>query len=176
MNYAVNHKGNLRGLVIMNTWAWPSTEKQKIFSQVMGGWPIGYLLQTQLNFFATTMIKEGIYHQENVTETLKAAYADPFPTPESRLPTWIFPQQIVKSEGWLAQIESKLPELSELPVQLVWGTKDPLTGGEEFISKWSTFFKNPEIERLDDASHFLQEDRPDRVAENIRRVFERTLK
>lgn len=50
MNYAVRDHENLRGLVVMNTWAWPASTLQRIFSLVMGGWPIGYLLQTRRTY------------------------------------------------------------------------------------------------------------------------------
>ncbi|HEY4387950.1 MAG TPA: alpha/beta fold hydrolase, partial [Ktedonobacteraceae bacterium] len=125
LNYAVRHRGNLRGIVLMNTWAWPATIlPMKIFSLAMGGWPLGYWLQTQRNFFASVIVPSGIHHTEKVTETLKKAYTDPFPTPKSRIPTWVFPGQIRKARTWLADIEVKLPVLADLPAQILWGTKD----------------------------------------------------
>ena len=42
MSYAVRHRESLRGTVVMNTWAWPASVLQGIFSVAMGGWPIGY--------------------------------------------------------------------------------------------------------------------------------------
>jgi len=41
-NYAVRNRANLRGLVVMNTWAWPASFRQTLFSIAMGGWPLGY--------------------------------------------------------------------------------------------------------------------------------------
>lgn len=62
MNYAVAHRDNIRRLVLMNTWAWPATLfKVKAFSLAMGGWPIGYWLQTRRNFFARTIVPGGIF-------------------------------------------------------------------------------------------------------------------
>ena len=173
LNYAVRHRENLQGIVMMNTWAWPADPFKKLFSLLMGGRPLGYWLQTQRNFFAMVIVPFGIYHSEKVTAGLRKAYIDPFPTPESRIPTWIFPRQIRKAGSWLAEIESKLPLLSDLPVQILWGTKDrgfPLAD----VAKWQGYLKQQETELLSDASHFVQEDRPDRVAASIRRVLERT--
>jgi hypothetical protein len=42
------------------------------------------------------------------------------------------------------------------------------------LEKWQSYLKMNETESLDDASHYLQEDRPDRVVAAIRRVLERT--
>ena len=64
MSYAVQHKENLRGIVVMNSWAWPASVPQRLFSLVMGGWPIGYWLQTGRNFFAKVIVPRGIHHSE----------------------------------------------------------------------------------------------------------------
>jgi haloalkane dehalogenase len=95
MSYAVQNRKNLRGVVVMNTWAWPPSGLQLIFSLVMGGWPIGYLLQTRRNYFAKSMLPDGNFCSDRVTTTLRKAYTDPFPNPKSRIPTWIFPRQIL---------------------------------------------------------------------------------
>ena len=174
VNYAVRNRANLRGLVIMNTWAWPASFPQKLFSIVMGGWPLGYWLQTRRNYFAKSIFPSGIYDKAKVTESFRKAYTDPFPTPESRKPTWIFPGQIRKAGPWLADIESKLPNLCDLPTQIVWGTHDDPGFPLKEVIKWQGYLKMHETETLDNASHSVQEDRPDRVVASIRRVLERT--
>jgi haloalkane dehalogenase len=174
VDYAVRNRHDMRGLVVMNTWAWPASGLQRIFSVVMGGWPVGYLLQTRRNYFAKSMLPNGICHKERVTGSFRKAYTDPFPTPESRIPTWVFPRQIRKAHPWLAHIEFQLPILADLPSQILWGTNDDPGFPAKEMAKWQRYLKLHETETLDDASHSVQEDRPDRVAASIRRVVERT--
>ena len=174
MNYAVQNRSNLRGLVVMNTWAWPASFLQRLFSLVMGGWPIGYYLQTRRNYFAKAMLPDGIFHKEKVTPSLRKAYTDPFPTVDSRKPTYIFPGQIRKAHAWLGKIESKLSVLGDVPTQILWGEKNDPGFGLKELKKWQGFLKMQETETVDDASHSVQEDRPDRVVAAIRRVLERT--
>jgi haloalkane dehalogenase len=174
MNYAVRNRENLRGLVVMNTWAWPASILQVLFSLVMGGWPVGYWLQTRRNYFAKSMLPDGIFHSEKVTGTLRKAYTDPFPTPKSRIPTWVFPRHIRKSRQWLAGIESQLPNLSDLPAQILWGTQDDPGFPLSEMVRWQGYLKMNETETLNDASHSVQEDRPDRVVAAIRNVLKRT--
>jgi haloalkane dehalogenase len=175
LNYAVRHRNNLRGIVVMNTWAWPAEIlPMKLFSLAMGGWPIGYWLQTRRNFFAKVIVPHGIYQAEKVTDSLRKAYTDPFPTPKSRIPTWIFPRQIRKARTWLVDIESKLSNLSDLPAQILWGTKDSAGFPLEQMAKWQNYLPMNETEILKDASHYVQEDRPDRVAASIRRILNRS--
>jgi len=173
MSYAVGHKQNVRGLVIMNTWAWPASVSQRLFSVVMGGWPFGYWLQTRRNYFAKVMLPDGIHHKERVTPALRKAYVDPFPTPVSREPTWVFPRQIRKAGPWLAGLESRLPLLSDVPAEIVWGLKDVPGFPSSMIERWQRYLKNSRSETLDDAGHSVQEDRPERVSEAVRRVLER---
>ena len=131
-------------------------------------------LQTQKNYFAKSMLPDGVCHSEKVTESFRKAYTDPFPTPESRKPTWIFPRQIRKARSWLAEIESRLTSLSDLPAQILWGTHDDPGFPLSEMAKWQRYLKMHETETLEDASHSVQEDRPDRVVTSIRRVLERT--
>jgi haloalkane dehalogenase len=174
MSYAVQHRDKLRGAVVMNTWAWPASGLQQIFSIVMGGWPVGYLLQTRRNFFAKSMLPNGLFRPDRATETLRKAYTDPFPTPRSRVPTWVFPRQIRKSRRWLGTIESQLGNLADLPAQILWGTYDDPGFGVKEMKKWQRVLQDQETETLDDASHSVPEDRPDRVAQAVRRVLERS--
>jgi haloalkane dehalogenase len=174
MHYAVGHRTNVRGLVIMNSWAWEASVPQKLFSLVMGGWPLGYWLQTRRNFFVRKIVPHGIYHQEKVTDALRDAYVRPFPTPVSRRPTWIFPRHIRKSRDWLRSIEGRMPVLADLPAQIVWGARDEPGFRPAERNRWESHLPLHETEVLEDASHFVQEDRPDRVAEAIRRVIDRT--
>jgi len=44
----------------------------------------------------------------------------------------------------------------------------------EEMRKWQKYLPLHETEILDDASHYVQEDRPDRVTAAIRRILERT--
>ncbi|MDQ0885521.1 pimeloyl-ACP methyl ester carboxylesterase [Paenibacillus sp. V4I9] len=52
--------------------------------------------------------------------------------------------------------------------------KDSAGFPPEEMAKWQGYLKSNETESLDDASHYVQEDRPDRVVASIRRVLERT--
>ncbi|MCZ8521637.1 MULTISPECIES: alpha/beta fold hydrolase [Paenibacillus] len=174
-DYATKNRDNLRGIVLMNTWAWPAERlPMKLFSLAMGGRPLGYWLQTRRNFFARVIVPHGIHHTDRVTDTLRAAYTAPFPTPASRKPTWVFPRHIRKARPWLAETESRLPALSNVPAHILWGTKDSAGFPLEEMAKWQSYLQNHESEVLDDASHYVQEDRPDRVAAAIRRILERT--
>jgi haloalkane dehalogenase len=174
LSYAVRHHDNLRGLVVMNSWAWEVSIPQKLFSLVMGGWPLGYWLQTRRSFFATSIVPHGIHHKEKLVPSLRKAYTDPFPTAQSRLPTRVFPRHIRKARRWLRELEAQLNRLAELPAQILWGSRDELGFRKIELARWKQHLRSHETEELDDASHFIQEDRPDRVVATIVRLLART--
>jgi pimeloyl-ACP methyl ester carboxylesterase len=57
-----------------------------------------------------------------------------------------------------ANIESMLPNLHDLPAQLLWGTKDSAGFPLEQMAKWQRNLPLNETEILEDASHYVQED------------------
>jgi len=135
---------------------------------------LGYALQTRANFFAKTILPSGIHHKEKITPALREAYTGPFQSKHARKPTWVFPRQIRHSKAWLREIESKLPRLASIPTQILWGKQDEPGFRPAEMRRWQSHLKNHETETLEDASHFVQEDRPDRVAAQIRRAIQRS--
>ena len=103
-----------------------------------------------------------------MSAVLRKAYTDPFPTEASRIGTWVFPREIRRSADWLEETESTFLQLRDKPTALVWAMKDPAFGQPHYLARWQTIFPQAQVDTLDDASHYLQEDRPDRIVEAIR--------
>jgi haloalkane dehalogenase len=173
MSLAVDRPEQVAGLVICNTWCWPPDMAARIFSLLMGGARLGRHLQLEKNFFARRIVASGIVRPEIKTPAVLAAYTDPFPTPDSRMGTWVFPRSIRAQSAWLRSLEEKLPVLRDKPVEMVFAMKDVAFGKESCIRRWHRHFPEAPVDRLSDASHYLQEDRPDRVAAAVRRVLAR---
>lgn len=170
LSVATQRPQDFSGLVILNTWCWRPDTPSKFFSLLMGGRFPGRYLQLKRNYFATKVVPSCIFHKEKITPTLRNAYADPFPTEASRIGTWVLPGEIRRSADWLAEIESRLAVLRDKPVAMVWAMKDPAFGKPRYLDRWRRYFPSAEVERLDDASHYLQEDRPDRIVAAIRKA------
>ncbi len=169
LSIAVNRPDQVAGLVICNTFGWPMDGAlPRIFSAVLGG-SIGKYLILRYNFFVKPL---AAFSGLNSSEDFRA-YIDPFPTPPSRMGTYVFPREIVGSADWLASIESKLHLLVDKPVELVWAMKDPAFGNKETIARWHSYFPDAPVDRILDAGHYLQEESPDRVAAGVRRLLDR---
>jgi haloalkane dehalogenase len=53
------------------------------------------------------------------------------------------------------------------PLLLIWGMRDAVFG-PDLLAAWRERFPNAPVVELDDAGHFLQEDRPERIVSAIR--------
>ena len=171
LSIATKRPDDVAGLVILNTWAWPSHGKMLLFSHIMGD-ALGRFLIRRYNIFANKVVPASITRADRKTPEVLKAYTDPFPTPESRKGTWVFPREIRVNNDWLGETEKGLARLRGKPVELVFAMKDPAFGQETTIARWKTYFPDAPVDRIPDANHYIQEDAPDRVAAAIRRVVQ----
>jgi cis-3-alkyl-4-acyloxetan-2-one decarboxylase len=65
----------------------------------------------------------------------------------------------------MGSIHERLPNL-DVPVLLVWGMRDPVFQ-PVFLEQWREVFPSARTVELEDAGHFLVEDRPDAVTEAL---------
>ena len=99
------------------------------------------------------------------------AYKMPFPTPESRKGTLVFPHQITDAKPWLIKLESKLPLLANKPVEFIFGEKDPWFADSATIAKWRSFYPKGNVQILTDVNHYSQEDSPESFIYALRRIL-----
>ena len=108
--------------------------------------------------------------------TLKAGLTDAefdhyiavVPTPQSRRGIAVFPKQIRAAKPWLTELERRVEStLSEKPIVLVWGMKDPAFGRGGVLERWQAAFPQAKVTRLEDAGHYIQEDAPEQIVDAI---------
>jgi haloalkane dehalogenase len=175
MRYARLNEGNVTGLAFMEAIippAFPAAAYEALgpeYSELMRNLRtegIGEAMVLEQNFFIEKVLFEyGVMRP--LTEVERDAYRAPFPSPESRLPTLVWPRQlpiggspsdtvaeITANGAWLA--ETDLPKIlfyaepgAILPPQVAEMLKAQLKNIE-------TVFVGPGL-------HFLQEDRPHEI-------------
>lgn len=173
LRVAAERPGRVAGLVLANTWCRAPDWRMRLFSRLMGGEKLGRWLQLERNFFARRVVPLGIHRPERRTGRVLAAYRRPFPDRESRRGTWVFPRAIRSSAAWVEATWREMGRLEPVPVEFVWGTRDPVLGRERYLERWWDRFPAAGVDRVDDAGHYLQEDRPERVSAAVRRCLER---
>ena len=166
LDIATRHPDKIAGLVLSSTFAWPPTTISKVFSAVMGS-RLGQYLILRHNFFAARLVP--MLLGSGAPKGILKAYSDPFPTPDSRRGTAVFPEQIRGASAWLAQLEGRLPALRRVPVEFVFGLKDLATRPAD-REKWLHHFPDAGVQEIPSANHFTQEDCPENYVEAVRRI------
>jgi len=109
---------------------------------------------------------------QGLDDDVRAAYDAPFPTPESKAGALAFPEMVPTepehpNTAPMNKVRDALREWDK-PALVVWGAEDTILpdGIARAMVELIPGARGPVL--LDGASHFLQEDRPDEVADAIR--------
>ena len=161
----------VRRLIIGNTFAWPlnGARRIEIFSWVMGG-PIGRSLTLMFNFVPWFFFTRG-FARKTSPEVL-AMYLAPWRKRERRIAAFVAPRQLIAASPYLREVEANLPKLASRPALIVWGGKDFAFRDAERQRFENTFLTHKTV-LLPNASHFLQEDAGEEIAELIRQFLRR---
>jgi haloalkane dehalogenase len=172
LGFATRHPHRIKRLVLMNTWAfarWPSGPFPRLLELIRSEKGEKFVLEK--NGYLEPALLGTIHYPENLTKTVMEAYQAPYPTPESRLALLCWSRDIPVSErnpswGEMKRIEQGLAQFTEMPVLLVWGMRDPVLP-PSVLRMWERIYPQAITYKIDDASHFLQEDAPERVVTSI---------
>jgi pimeloyl-ACP methyl ester carboxylesterase len=162
----------LNAIVLMNTWAWELPSWLPPFIREFRTEGRGEILALGGNLFVESI--PGGMARRDVDPVMMDAYRAPFPDYWSRAGTLAFQREIPlterdRSAPMISSIHERLPQL-DVPVLLLWGMRDPVFQ-PVFLDQWRELFPNAEVAALEDASHFVVEDRPDAVIGAIERFL-----
>ena len=175
-NYAHTHPDNVRAIVFMEALMAPipntsvlSEENQQFIEMVRAGDGTGEAMIMGQNFFIEGFLRRAIVR--DMSEEDMNAYRAPYPTPETRLPVFVWPNQI-PIEGAPAEVQAIvggyaewLPQ-SEMPKLLLYATPGALIP-EAFVPQIIETFNNLEAAHVGEGIHFIQEDQPTAIGEAI---------
>jgi haloalkane dehalogenase len=169
LGFAGRRPGLVRRLVIGNTFAWPLNGARRVefFSWVMGG-PIGRSLTRMFNFVPWFFFSRGLARK--ASPEVLAMYFAPWRKKERRIAAFVAPRQLIAAAPYLREVEANLPKLASLPALIVWGTKDFAFRDAERHRFEKTFPAHKTV-LFPHASHFLQEDAGEEIAELIRQFL-----
>jgi haloalkane dehalogenase len=159
----------VRGVVLGNTWFWPSDHwRLKLFSVLAGTPPMQQFILRANAFvesvpYATTA--------ELDAQTMRH-YRGVQPNPAARAGIAQLPKQIRTARPVLAALEHDVPRrLGSKPALFFWGMKDAIFPLRTTIARFQHAFPDNVVELLPQANHFFQEDAPDVIAAAITRRF-----
>lgn len=168
MGFAVRHPEHIKSIVLMNTWAfaeWPGGPLPKLLEIIRSEKGESFVLEKN-GYVKRAMVGTANY-PENITPDVLNAYLAPYPDPASRKALLCWTRDITFNEQdasfqEMLKIENNLNLFSDIPVQVIWGILDPVLP-PDVLHKWQDIFPHAKVCEIEDASHFLQEDTPEKV-------------
>ena len=177
LGFATRHPDRIKRLVLMNTWAcapWPGGPFPRLLELIRSERGEKFVLEK--NGYLEPALVGTTHRPENLTKTVLDAYRAPFPTPESRLALLCWSRDIPVQETdpsypEMKRIEEGLVRFTGTPTLLVWGMRDPVLP-ESVLRTWQRIYPQATAAEIEDASHFLQEDAPERIVLCIEEFLE----
>jgi haloalkane dehalogenase len=177
LGFATRHPDRIKRLVLMNTWAfapWPGGPFPRLLELIRSERGERFVLEK--NGYLEPALVGTTHRPEYLTKTVLDAYRAPFPTPESRLALLCWSRDIPVHEtdpsySEMKRIEEALPRFTGTPTLLVWGMRDPVLP-ESVLRTWQRIYPQTTTAEIEDASHFLQEDAPERIVLCIEEFLE----
>jgi haloalkane dehalogenase len=164
----IDRSERVRGVILGNTWFWPADLYFRMFSRIMSSG----LMQKRIiekNLFVERLVPMGMARK--LTEAEMEHYRAVQPSPEARRGVAEMPKQIIAARPLLEELQREVPaKLGPRPALLVWGMKDRALRPKLIPTVQSAFSDAPVVE-LPRASHYIQEDAPDEIAQAIRKRF-----
>jgi haloalkane dehalogenase len=169
LDYAVHHAENVRRIVIANSWMWalPQMEQGgKLFNNALGKW-----LYLRYGFSAKVLIPQSFGDKRNLSPEIHAQYLAPLNTPANRIATFAFVQALSSNGDWYTMLNEKSKDIASKPVLMLWGMRDRFVPAAQLLPLWKKLWTNARYVEIDHAGHFVEEEAPERVAEEIERFL-----
>jgi pimeloyl-ACP methyl ester carboxylesterase len=178
LGFAIRHPARVKRLVLLNTWAfapWPGSPLPRLLTLIRSDRGERFVLEK--HGYLESALLDTTHYPERLTPTVLRAYHAPFPTPASCLALLCWSRDIPMSEAdpsyaEMKRIEHGLAQFKHLPILLIWGLQDPALP-PLVLRLWQCLYPHAQTYAIADASHFVQEDAPERVVPCIERFLER---
>lgn len=177
--YAADHPGNVRAVVMMEaaappalpvpSWdAVPNPQIREMF-QAFRDPNIGPQMILEQNFFVETVLPNSVARP--LTDEEMAVYRAPYPTPESRKPVLVWPNEIPIEGAPARNVEALQPVMSWLATsdqpKLYLYASPGLIIPPEAAAFIPQVMNNVQTRFVGTGIHFIQEDQPEIIGRNI---------
>ena len=162
-------------IVLFNTAAFPPPYIP--FRIRVCRWPVvGKLGLQGFNLFAKAAITMATERSDGLPKKVADGLLAPYDSWSNRIATWQFVKDIPLSKNhptWqvLEDMETGLPELSSLPIKLIWGMKD-WCFRPECLDRFLEHWPNADVTKFENGGHYIVEDEPEKVVSLVREFLE----
>jgi pimeloyl-ACP methyl ester carboxylesterase len=169
LSYALTNPENVKSIVLFNTWMWslkndPHYSKP---SKTINSWP-GRMLYLTFNAPVNLIMPQAFGNKKLLTSEIHSHYKKALPKGQ-RTATYTFARELMNASDWWQSLWEKVHVLQNKPALLFWGMKDKFIPAKE-LDKWKSKFPKAKVIVFEDAGHFVQEEKPKEMVEEIRNM------
>jgi pimeloyl-ACP methyl ester carboxylesterase len=171
MNYAIHHPENINHIFLFNTWMW-SLKNDKHYAdpaKVMTSW-LGRFLYLNLNFPVNIVMPAAYGDKKKLTKEAHAHYKKPLNSSAERIAAYALALELMNASDWWQSLWNKMSVIENKPFTIFWGLKDKFVPTYE-LEKWKVRLPQAKIITFEDAGHFVQEEKPMEMIEEIRNAL-----
>lgn len=176
MAWAVRHPERVGRIVLMNTAAFhlPDDMRMPPTLSFVRNTRLASLLVRHANLFARGATWLAV--AKRLPKAVRDAYCAPYDTPEHRIATLRFVQDIPLAEGdpayaVVSEVERGLPLFEKTPVLLLWGERD-FVFKPKVCDVFERIWPHAEVHRFPRAGHYVLEDAGEEIAPIVLRFLE----
>lgn len=168
--HALDRPGNVRRLVLFNTWMWSLAGDRRYErpARLMSS-ALGRLLYERLGFSVNVLWRQAV-RDARYTPAIHAHYTAALRDRAARHATWIYARELLGSSAWFHELWQRRDRLVSIPALLVWGMRDPAFASA--LPRWRAAFTKAEVVEWPDVGHAPQEVRGPEAAALVRRFLE----
>jgi len=164
LSYAVQHPEQIERILVLNTTC-RAASHYPFRIRVCHVPILGSLLVRGLNYFALGATYMGV--AQPMSPAVRHGLVSPYDSYANRIANLRFIEDIPRGSNHptlapAQEVEAKLCELRNIPVELCWGMKDPCFT-PQFLKEWQESFPDARTHTFDDAGHYVLEDATDKI-------------
>ena len=169
LSYALRHPERIKRLVLLNTRMWPVQGDRyfRFFSGLMGG-AARRFLTGNFNFFGRAVVPLVYGKHKKLTREDHRFLIAPLASRAERKGAYVFPQQMIASSAWLAELWAERETLRQIPTTILWGMQDRAFSEKE-LKVWEQALTPEKVLRLEDVGHYPQDEAPEVLAQELLR-------
>jgi haloalkane dehalogenase len=168
--WAVHHPSRIRKLALLNTVVYPELSWAVVLFVALCRLPVARSALTSPAGLRWAM-RFGVADKRRMTEDAIRAYQAPFSSPDARRA--LLRAAYGLHPAGMREIAELLPSL-RMPVRIIYGARDRiLPDVAKTMRRVARDLPQSETTVLDDCGHFLQEERPEEIAQLLAEFFAR---
>lgn len=156
--WAARNPDRIRRLVLLNTWGFPFEGAAARWGARVLGSAVGRWLYRWANLSLRVIAPSAWADRRRLSPDVYRQWLAPFEDRGARVQVlWTLARSLLASEAFFGEVERALPRLAGLPVDLLWGLKDPACP-PAMLERWQRIFPQARVTRLADSGHWPHEE------------------